>query len=331
MQNKTVRHFGLTTDDIFVCNSHSNTESLSLCDFKTKMSGDHFLRSFNVFKKKANQHYENVKTFQRYLPAVVQKIMRTFDSEQRSQFNILSVGSGTGEVDIEIVKIVQRELHKRREWRHISVFNRAIEPDDTSFQRYNEKIAKLVLGVSSSKYEVRKQKFEEYQESVKEPVSFDLIHFMHSLYYVNLQQTIQYCVENELTENGYLVCLVGDNDSVTYKLRMNLFNQANLKATLPVPNSHVEISEELLDIAEQLGLQYDVYFPELFIDLTEAFNPQSKEGNLLLDFITNTEHFRKNADKQGVEETLALLEQLTIKKDGKRVGKQKESIVFLHE
>ena len=189
MQNKTVRNFGLSTDDIFVCNSHSNTESLSLCNFKTKMSGDHFLRSFNVFKKKANQHYENVKTFQRYMPAVVQKIMRTFDSEQRSQFNILSVGSGTGEVDIEIVKIVQRELHKQREWRHISVFNRAIEPDDTSFQRYNEKIAKLVLGVSSSKYEVRKQKFEEYQESVKEPVSFDLIHFMHSLYYVNLQQT----------------------------------------------------------------------------------------------------------------------------------------------
>ena len=113
-----------------------------------------------------------------------------------------------------------------------------------------------------------------------------------------------------------MVCLVGDNDSVTYKIRMNLFNQANLKATLPVPNSHVEISDELLDIAEQLGLQY----------FTEAFNPQSEEGNLLLDFITNAERFRKNADTQGLEETLALLEQLTIEKDGKRVGKQKESI-----
>ena len=295
------------------------------------MSGDHFFRSFDVFKKKANQHYENVKTLQRYLPSVVQKIMSTFDSKQRSQFNILSVGSGPGEVDMEIVSIVQRELQKQDEWRHISIFNRAIEPDNTSFQKYNEKIAKSVVGVSSSKYEVRKQKFEEYQESEKEPVSFDIIHFMHSLYYVNLQQTIQYCVENQLTENGYLVCLMCDNDSINYKIRMNLFNKANLKATLPLPNSNIEISDELIDIAKQLGLKYDIYRPEFFIDYSEAFNPQSEEGNLLLDYITDTEHFRKNADKHVLEETLALLKQLTIEKDGKRVGKQKESIVFLHK
>ena len=119
------------------------------------MSGDHFFRSFDVFKKKANQHYENVKTLQRYLPAVVQKIMSTFDSKQRSQFNILSVGSGTGEVDMEIVSIVQRELQKQRGWRHITIFNRAIEPDDTSCQRYNEKIARLLIGVSSMKLKNR--------------------------------------------------------------------------------------------------------------------------------------------------------------------------------
>ena len=128
-----------------------------------------------------------------------------------------------------------------------------------------------------------------------------------------------------------MVSLVGDNDSVTYKIRMNLFNEGNLKATFPVPNSHIEISDMLIDIAKQLGLKYDIYYPELFIDFTEVFNPQSEEGNLLLDFITNTEHLHKNADKHVLEETLALLKQLTIEKDGKRVGKQKESIVFLHK
>ena len=296
------------------------------------MSGDHFLRSFDVFKKKANQHYENVKTLQGYMPAVVQNIMSTFDSKQRSQFNILSVGSGTGEVDMEIVSIVQRELQKQHEWRHISIFNRAIEPDDTSFQRYNEKIAKLVVGVSSAKYEVRKQRFKEYQESEKESVSFDIIHFIHSLYYVNLQQTIQYCVENQLTENGYLVSLVGDYDSIANQIQMNLLNQANLKAAWSVltANFHIGISDMLIDIAKQRALKYDIYFPELFIDFTDVSDPQSEEGNLLLDFITNTEHFRKNADKHVLEKALALVEQFTMEKDGKRVGKQKEFLVFLH-
>ena len=268
------------------------------------LKGERFLKSFNVFKTKLNQHCENVKTFQCYLPSVVQKIMSSFDIQQRSQFNILSVGSGTGEIDIEIVNIVQQELQKQQQWSHISIFNRAIEPNMHSSNKYNENIAKL-SDIVSSRYEVRQQSFQEYQESKDDPVSFDIVHFMHSLYYVDLEQTVLYCLENQLTETGYLVCLLSDNESICNRVLMKQHELSNKAITL------IQISEELIKIAEKHGWKHEINSKKLFVDVTEVLNTDSVEGNLLLDFLAGTEDFRKSANKHVLEVTLELIEQLS--------------------
>ena len=61
------------------------------------------------------------------------------------------------------------------------------------------------------------------------------------------------------------------------------------------------------------------------------FDPSSTEGNLLLDFLTYTVNFRETADKQLVEETLALIKDLTIVKDGKRLGEKKDFLVVIYK
>ncbi|CAB3999132.1 Hypothetical predicted protein [Paramuricea clavata] len=286
--------------------------------------GERFLKSFNVFKTKSNQHYENVKTFQRCLPSVVQKIMSSFDIQQRSQFSILSVGSGTGEVDIEIVNIVRQELQKQQQWSHISIFNRAIEPNLQSSNKYKENIAKFG-DVVSSRYEVRQQTFQEYQESKEDPVSFDIVHFMHSLYYVDLEQTVLYCLENQLTEMGCLVCLMNDNESICNTVLMKQDELSNKASTL------AQTSEELIKMAEKCGWKHEINCQKLFVDVTEVLNADSVEGNLLLDFLTNTENFRKSANNHVLEVTLEFIEQLAIAKDGKYLGEIKESLVFIYK
>ena len=134
------------------------------------MSGEHFLKSFHVFKKKSNQHWENARTLQRYLPLIVPGAMSSFDTKQRSQFNILSVGSGTGEMDIEITNIILQELQSEPEWNGVNIFNQAIEPNEYLNQCYKKNIVQLDNPRIS--FDVKLQTFEEYKENKAEKGSF---------------------------------------------------------------------------------------------------------------------------------------------------------------
>ena len=202
------------------------------------MSAEHFLKSFNAFLKKSNQHYENARTFQRYFPSVIQRRMSLFDFKQRSVFNILSVGSGTGEIDFEIVNIVEKELQNRQQWSKMSIFNRALEPDLCSCNVYKENIAKLCDIFPSTFFEVRQQTFAAYQESEEKAVSFNIVHLVHSLYYVDLEKTVLHCLENQVNENGCLVCLKSDNENLVMKVRTNL--------TVKAPTDPFSLTETLL-------------------------------------------------------------------------------------
>jgi histamine N-methyltransferase len=289
---------------------------------------EHFAKSFNMFLKKSNQHSENVKTLKRHLPSVVQRIMYSFDIKRGSQFNILSVGSGSGEIDIEIVNIIQCESQNHQQLSHIGIFNRAIEPNQCLCKAYTENIAKLDDGFSTT-YEIKQQTFREYQESKDEGASFDIIHFIHSLYYVNIEQTVLYCLKTQLAEKGYLICLTTDDESLNSRVKKKV---GELSCTKMCPVDQLsQYSEQLIRTAEKCGWKYEIHSAELFIDLTEVFIADSIDGNLLLDFLTNVENFRKSVNKHVLEETLAFIKQLAIVKDGKCFGEKNESLVFIYK
>ena len=92
-----------------------------------------------------------------------------------------------------------------------------------------------------------------------------------------------------------------------------------------------EPAEKMLEIVEKYGWKYEVCTQEFSIDVTEIFDPQSTEGNLLLDFVTHTKNYRGTADKKLLQETLGLIEDLSTLKDGKRLGKKEESLIFIYK
>ena len=69
-----------------------------------------------------------------------------------------------------------------------------------------------------------------------------------------------------------------------------------------------------------------MYTHEYELDVTDAFDPRSTEGNLLLNFLTQTVNYR-----EVVEETLALIKDLSIERDGKNFGEKKESLVIMYK
>lgn len=65
-------------------------------------SGAHYNKSLNVFITKSGERTKNFEILQEHMPSFIQRL-----SLPRPCINILSVGSGTGEKDMDILKIIK--------------------------------------------------------------------------------------------------------------------------------------------------------------------------------------------------------------------------------
>ena len=230
------------------------------------------------------------------------------------------------------MKIIKTEFQKSDQGRHMKIFNRAIEPNEYSCGLYKAAIENLQSPLNSecTEFEICCHTFEGYKESQQRPedsVKFDMIHFIHSIYYVDMEQTLIHCFEKELGEQGVVVCIIGGRN-LRYFVSLKQSKRWHGKDS---GSDNYETQEKIIMIANERGWKHEIYSQEYSIDVTDVFDEKSTEGNLLLDFLTQTENFRETADKQLVEETLALIKELTTVKDGKRFGDKKESLIIIHK
>ena len=293
--------------------------------------GAHYVRSLNMFNAKSGQSMKIFTILRRHIPPLIQTASLSC-CQQRPSFNILSVGSGTGEMDMEIMKIIEKELQKSDQGRPMKIFNRAIEPTEYSCGLYKAAIENLPSPLNSecTEFEICQQTFQEYKESQQrqeDTVKFDMVHFIHSTYHVDIKEALMHCFEKELSEQGVLVCVIAGRDLIYWvTLRQNSQWRGTEK-----DSEKYETAEEIINIAKSNGWKHEIYSQEYAIDVTDVFDEKSTEGNLPLDFLTHTVNFRETADKQLVEETLALIKELTTIKDGKRFGDKKESLIIIYK
>ena len=262
-----------------------------------------------------------------HMASVIQRL-----TQNQSCFNILSVGSGTGEVDMEILKVMKEELQRTQGRDQIKIYNRAIEPSEYACDLYKSAVKRV--NDQQIDFDVRCQTFQEYKErgpeKPEECNKFDVIHFMHSIYYVDIEEALSHCIENELHTNGSLLCMVEGPDFISWVLDKQRFPDWYAKPGDSVPESFKTV-EKLFKFLGEAGWRYEVFNQESPIDVTDVFDPESTEGNLLLDFLTHSKNFRHTADEQLVKETLALIKELSAIKDERRFGKLTEYLIFIYK
>lgn len=153
------------------------------------------------------------------------------------------------------------------------------------------------------------------------------MHFIHGIYHVDIKDALVYCFEEELHDHGILVGILSGHDhmySITLKQNTKWHGKRKDKGIY-------DTAEKITRAAEDNGWKYDIHTQEYSVDVTLVFDENSTNGNLLLDFLTHTENFRETADKQLVKETLELIEDLTTVNNGKRLGKKRDSLVFIYK
>ena len=163
--------------------------------------------SFHCFL--ASTHQENVilKCVQEHIvPSISKEISDLLESREpnHSQFRVLSVGSGEGENDIHLLESFSKIRQKEGEI--ISIVNRAIEPDKEMLSTFREKAANLPTHVkerANIDFEWVPMTFEEYASQKKpDDFTFDVVHFIHSIYYLGEKEALIHCYEKELGEKG---------------------------------------------------------------------------------------------------------------------------------
>lgn len=291
-----------------------------------EITGAHYIDCFNVFETKCDQFRRVEEMLRERLPSLVSR--RLHDSQQ---LNILSVGSGNGEKDLLVLKVIRESLRSHDNGTEVKIFNRGIEPNTCFCDLYNEAIENMLTPSvdQATKFEICEQSFQEYsQHTEKEPLKFDVVHFIHSIYYLDMGEALCHCFEKELGENGVFICIVSGGDLVHLILAKQ---PKDWHGQEDGASENLENARQLVEIAKRKGWKHEVYIKEYSIDVTEVLDPKSTEGNLLLDFLTHTVNFRETAEKQLVEETLAIVRDHTTLKDGKRLGKKKDSLVALYK
>ncbi|XP_044171613.1 histamine N-methyltransferase-like [Acropora millepora] len=290
-------------------------------------TSEHYYKSFDAFKNKTSEFFKNVEIMRDHMPSMIQKLLHSV--QDHTSFNILSVGSGTGDMDLEILKIVKDELQRSQGCQQMKIFSRAIEINKYPCDLYKAAIKNL--NDQQTDFDLRHQSFEEYaDEFTMEQPKFDVIHFIHSIYFLDIEAVLKHCIENELQDNGRLVFIVQRPDLMSSVLEKQGFLDWHGTSDEKNPES-LETAEKMFEITEKYGWKHEVYTHEYSIDVTEIFDAQSTEGNLLLDFITHTANYRGTADKKLLQETLAVIEDLSTLKDGKRLGEKKESLIFIYK
>ncbi|XP_031560797.1 histamine N-methyltransferase-like [Actinia tenebrosa] len=178
-----------------------------------------------------------------------------------------------------------------------------------------------------TEFDLCEMTFERYKETKSDEIKFDVIHFIHSTSYVDVKKTLGLCFEEELKPNGIITCFVVGKDLLYDCCKM----QGHVWHGGHSTNECWLTADDIVAIADKCGWKYELFNQEYNVDVTDVFDENSIEGNLLLDFLTYVQEFRKTADKKKTKETLELIRESSMVKDGKRFGTRKDQLLFLYK
>ena len=234
------------------------------------------------------------------------------DPEDDSPFCILSVGSAEGNNDLSFIEMLSKA--RRGQAVNPQFFERAIEPDKTKLESFRAKAEDLPESLKSKadiKFEWFAMTYQEYVEQKKgNDVKFDVVHFLHSIYYVGtgLEAALKHCYENELGPKGVIFSITQHFNSPYVKYGKAFSSQGLILS----PGSYYS-NKEVTDVAKKNGWKYmECQGESVSCDITAIFDRSSVEGNLLLDFLTQWENISLTVGEENLQKILTFWENESI-------------------
>ena len=250
--------------------------------------------------------------------------------EDQSPFSILSVGSGDGENDLPFLEILSHPC--RGTDNKVQIFERAIEPDNNRLEKFRAKAENLPESLTSRadiQFEWLPMTYQKYvKQKKKEDVKFDVVHFIHSIYYVSpLETTLEHCYERELGAKGIIISIINDEENPVVKYG-RVFSAQGITLN---PGAYYN-NKDVRDVAEKNGWKYVECPGETSpCDITAIFDHSSQQGNKLLDFLTHCVNVRETVSQDSLKKILSFWQNQCVDDDRRRkiIGwKTRAAIIF---
>ena len=287
-----------------------------------------YSRSFQWFLAATNQENSILKCIQKHIvPAIGKGICELLQSHLSGDttFRILGVGSGEGENDINFLKVLVGNIPAVR-GEDISMMSRVIEPDVgrlSTFRTEAENLPEHFNGRANVDFEWLPMTFQEYKSQKKaDDVRFDVVHFIHSIYYLGVEDALVHCYEEELGIKGVLISISQAEDNPMLRFGEDFPGQRD---------SSLPRNKNVAAVAQQRGWKYFTCSGDTNkLDITTIFDSSSLEGGYLLDFLTNRMDVRQREEKETVEEFLKFWEkQSYLNEQGRRIVELRDNAVII--
>ena len=287
-----------------------------------------YSRSFQCFLDSTYQREKSIlKCIEEHIVPVIKtgvcKLLEEH-SFNDSPFRVLSVGSGEGGNDINLLDALSKIRPNDGEAK--SMVNRVVEQNADRLSAFRAKAPNLrehFKGRADVEFEWIPMTFEEYSFQKKaDDVKFDVVHFIHSIYYLGVEDVLSHCYEKELGRQGMIISITESDASPICKYAEKFGDR--------LINS-MSRNNDVVDVAREKGWKYFVCSGDFkSLDITSIFNSSSLEGNSLLDFLTYRMGVRQNESSETVEKMLKFWEeQSSLNEEGKRVVELGDTAVII--
>ncbi|XP_041663640.1 histamine N-methyltransferase-like [Cheilinus undulatus] len=275
-----------------------------------------YVHSFQFYLEHSGEHKAILKCANNVLPAEFQRI-----AAGKSSFDVLGVGSGGGEVDVQMLTLLQSTVPA------VPITADIVEGSAALVENFKALVAKTT-NLQKIPFAWHVMGSEDYEKQVKAKGNmkkFDFIHMIQMIYYVdNLSNTIKF-YHSLLKNNGRLMIIVEAADGGWDTLWKTFKKELCVDAI-----TEYRSSAEIIASLKNQGLKYEEHAIPNSFDISECFNPESKTGERLLNFMTGQIFYQAFTPEIRAGMLDLLRNKCSTEKDGRVLFNSKLSCILVH-
>ncbi|KAK9537406.1 hypothetical protein VZT92_005027 [Zoarces viviparus] len=286
-------------------------------DPRTTCYDDTRAQCFQFYLQHSGEHAAVLRSLHNILPGEFKRI-----GVDQSSLDVLGVGSGGGEVDVQILTLLQSTFPA------VPITVDIVEGSTQLTDNFKALVAKTP-NLQKIPFAWHLMSSENYETQVKakgDMKKFDFIQMVQMLYHVdNLADTITF-YQSLLKNNGRLMIIIGAANC-SWDILWKTYEK-ELAVGIVRDNRS---SREVIACLKSLGLKYEEHATPNTFDITECFNPSSQTGKSLLNFLTAKNNFYESFTPEIRAGILDLLRnKCSTEKDGRLMFNNNLSCILVH-
>ena len=226
---------------------------------------------------------------------------------QKAEFKVLAFGTNVGSFDTLLTKALFSHAKELVEGK--KVIYTVVEPNAVAIDEFKHSVSSQGGVFQNIKFIWINKRMEEFLEA-KEPECYDLIQFVHVLYYAeNNEELLRTAYENFLARPGCILAVVAAEGNI-WRLLVESF-QFKIPSLIVNQVKNIELSE----ICRRNQWENGMFDAKMDLEVTGIFNEGDPVGKAMLSFFLHiTEESKKKLGKEIISEVMDFLKRMSWEK-----------------